>query len=319
MPPGGGPDAAAALPAAAGAGISWSGSGSVSYSAEELQTIIVYLNGDYLPVGEARVSVEDRGFLFADAVYEAVPAYDGRCFLLDRHLSRLAWGLRTLRIDADAAALAGVGEALMTRNDLLGAEFSVFYMQVTRGAAPRTHAFPAKPVPPTVYAFAKALARTTPERWDRGFAAITVPDQRWARADIKTTGLLPNVLAHQATVEAGVEDAIFIREGMVLEGTHNNVFAVIGGEVTTAPATNHILHGVTRAFALELCAELGIPARERTFTADELLAAEEIFFTGTTTEIRPTVELDGRPVGSGRPGEITRALSDAYRRAVAPR
>lgn len=281
-------------------------------------TIIVYLNGDYLPVGEARVSVEDRGFLFADAVYEAVPAYEGRCFLLDRHLARLAWGLRTLRIDADAAALAGVGDELMARNDLLGAEFSVFYMQVTRGAAPRTHAFPANPVPPTVYAFAKALARTTPERWDRGFAAITVPDQRWARADIKTTGLLPNVLAHQATVEAGVEDAIFIREGMVLEGTHNNVFAVIGGEVATAPATNHILHGVTRAFALELCAELGIPARERTFTADELRAADEIFFTGTTTEIRPTVELDGRPVGSGRPGEITRALSDAYRRAVAP-
>lgn len=262
--------------------------------------------------------MNDRAFLFADAVYEAVPAYAGRLFLLERHLARLAWGLRALRIEADVEPLGQVGDELMARNDLLGAEFSVFYMQVTRGAAPRTHAFPAQPVAPTVYAFAKALVRTTPERWDRGFAAITVPDQRWARADIKTTNLLPNVLAHQETVEAGVEDAIFIREGMVLEGTHNNVFAVIGAEVTTAPATNHILHGVTRAFVLELCTGLGIRARERAFTVDELRAAEEIFFTGTTTEVRPTVELDGRPVGSGRPGEVTRALSDAYRRAVSP-
>ncbi|WP_425153000.1 aminotransferase class IV [Candidatus Palauibacter sp.] len=216
------------------------------------------------------MSVEDRGFLFADAVYEAAPAYRGRCFLIERHLARLARGLRTLRIEADATPLGDVGDELMARNDLLDAEFSVFYMQVTRGTAPRTHAFPKAPVPPTVYAFAKELVRTTPERWERGFAAITVPDQRWARADIKTTGLLPNVLAQQAAVEAEVEDAIFIREGMVQEGTHNNVFAVIGGEVTTAPATNHILHGVTRAFALELCEELGIPARERAFTVDEL-------------------------------------------------
>ena len=283
-----------------------------------MQTIIVYLNGDYLPVGEARVSVNDRGFLFADAVYEAIPAYAGRCFLLERHLARLAWGLRTLRIEADVVPLAAVGDELMARNALLEAEFSVFYMQVTRGAAPRTHAFPKEVVPATVYAFAKELVRTTPERWERGFGAITLPDQRWARADIKTTGLLPNVLAQQAAVEAEVEDAIFIREGMVQEGTHNNVFAVIDGEVTTAPATNHILHGVTRAVTLELCAGLGIPAGERSFTVDEMRGAEEIFFTGTTTEIRPTVELDGRPVGSGRPGEITRALSEAYRRSVVP-
>ncbi|WP_420438634.1 aminotransferase class IV [Candidatus Palauibacter sp.] len=285
---------------------------------EGVQTIIVYLNGDYLPVAEARVSVNDRGFLFADAVYEAIPAYKGRCFLRERHLARLAGGLGTIRIEANVAPLADVGDELMARNDLLETEFAVFYMQVTRGAAPRTHAFPREAVPPTVFAFAKALVRTTPERWERGFGAITLPDQRWARADIKTTGLLPNVLAQQAAVEAEVEDAIFIRDGMVQEGTHNNVFAVLRGELTTAPATNHILHGVTRAFTLELCAGLGIPARERAFTADELRDADEIFFTGTTTEIRPTVQLDGRPVGSGRPGEVTRALSEAYRRAVAP-
>lgn len=279
----------------------------------EVSISIVYLNGDYVPIGEARVSVEDRAFLFADAVYEAVPVYAGRPFLIDRHLARMAGGLGALRIPFDVSELVPVLRELFERNDLEAAEFAVFYAQVTRGAAPRTHAFPKDPVPPTVYAFAKALARTTPERWERGFGAITLPDQRWSRADIKTTGLLPNVLAQQAAVEAGVEDAIFIREGMAMEGTHNNVFAVLDGVVTTQPADNYILHGITRAFVLELCEELGIPARERSIGLDELRAADEIFFTGTTTEIRPTVTLDGRPVGAGVPGPVTRRLADAYR------
>ncbi len=280
--------------------------------------MIVYLNGSYLPVEEAKVSVDDRGFIFADAVYEAAPAYYGRCFLMERHLDRLAWCLRSLRIEADTSRLAEVGDELMQRNGLDSAEFSLFYMQVTRGVAPRTHAFPKQRVPPTVYAFAKELVRTTPERWEKGFAAITVTDQRWAQPHIKTTGLLPNVLAQQAAEEAGAADAIFVRDGMALEGTHNNVFAVIGGEVTTVPATNYILHGVTRAFVIELCREAGFPVRERSFTLDEMFAAEEVFFSGTTTEVRATVEVDGRPIGPGRPGPVARALSDAYRRAVTP-
>lgn len=257
--------------------------------------------------------------MFADAVYEAVPLYEGRGFLLDRHVRRLQQGLGALRIEWDASHLETIGADLVEQNDLGETEFGVLYIQVTRGAAPRTHAFPKDPVEPTVYAFAKPLARPTAERWDEGWAAITLPDQRWSRADIKTTGLLPNVMAQQAAVEAGVEDAIFIREGMMMEGTHNNVFAVIDGVVATAPLTNHILHGVTRGYVLELAAELGIAAEERMVGIDELRSADELFFTGTTTEVRPTVSLDGRPVGEGVPGPVTRRLSDAYRASVSRR
>ena len=262
------------------------------------------------------VSVEDRGFLFADAVYEATPVYSGKCFLPEQHMSRLASGLAAIEIEFAVKEFDGVSEQLVARNDLANAEFSLFYMQVTRGAAPRTHAFPAKGVTPTVYAFAKELTRATPKRWTEGYAAITVPDQRWGRANIKTTGLLPNVLAQQSAVVANVEDAIFIRDGMVMEGTHNNVFAVLDGVIITPPTTNHILHGVTRDFILELAKGLDLPIRERSFTVNELYAASEIFFTGTTTEVRPTVEIDGRTVGEGTPGSITQLLSEAYKNRV---
>lgn len=272
----------------------------------------VYLNGDYVPIEEAKVSVNDRGFLFADAIYEATPIYAGTPFLLERHLARTADGLHAIAIEYDVEGLRSVCAELITRNDLVEAEFAVFYYQITRGAAPRTHAFPKDPVAPTVYAFAKTLRRMTPTEWDRGFAAITVPDQRWGRANIKTTGLLPNVLAQQAAVEAGVEDAIFVREGMVLEGTHNNVFAVIAGTLVTAPATHRILHGVTRAFVLELAAELDIGVEERPFSLPELYAADEVFFTGTTTEVRPTVTVDGDRIASGKPGPVARALYAKY-------
>ena len=262
------------------------------------------------------VSVEDRAFLFADAVYEAVPVYSGKCFLPEQHMSRLASGLTAIGIEFDVREFDGVSEQLVDRNDLTDVEFSLFYMQVTRGVAPRTHAFPTKRVPPTVYAFAKKLARATPNRWAEGYAAITVPDQRWGRANIKSTGLLPNVLAQQSAVVANVEDAIFIRDGMVMEGTHNNVFAVLDGVIITSPATNHILHGVTRDFVIELAQELDLPMKERSFTVDELYAANEIFFTGTTTEVRPTVEIDGRTVGDGSPGPVTQLLSEAYTKRV---
>lgn len=276
----------------------------------------VFLNGAYLSISEAKVSVNDRAFLFADAVYEAVPVYNGAMFLQERHWARLGRGLGELRIDFEPESLAPVARELVERNGLEDEEFAVFYAQVTRGVAPRTHAFPKEPVPPTVYAFASTLARVTPEEWDAGYSAITLPDERWARADIKCTALLPNVLAQQAVVEAGVTDAAFVRDGRVTEGTHNNVFAVIDGVLVTAPANHEILHGVTRQFVLDLARELDMPVEERPLLEAEFRAADEIFFSGTTTEIRPTVSLDGEPVGDGSPGAVTRLLSEAYRRAV---
>ena len=273
---------------------------------------IVYLNGELLPKSEAVIPVEDRGFLFGDGVYEATPAYHGEPFLLDRHLARLARSLGVLRIDYDTGAMPDIHRRLLAENGLDRAPFSFIYVQVTRGAAPRGHAFPSEPVPPTVYGFANPCARPPRNRWEEGYSAVTVPDQRWSRADVKVISLVPNVLAQQAAVDAGVEDAIFVRDGMALEGTHNNVFAVIAGTLVTAPASNYILHGITRGFVLERARALGIPVEERAVPVEELRGAEEVFFAGTTTEIRPTVRVDGRPVGTGRVGPITRRLFDDF-------
>jgi len=272
----------------------------------------VYLNGEYLPEGKAMISPNDRGFLFSDGIYEVTPAYRGRLFGWDRHLARLLKGLCELRIDQDVTGLRAMHERLLAENGLLEAETALVYMQITRGAAPRTHAFPKEQVPPTVYAFAKAWNRPSEERWARGFEAVSVPDRRWARADIKTVSLLPNVLAQQASVDAGVDDALLIRDGMAVEGAHQNFFAVFGGTLVTHPASNVILHGITRGYILEIAREIGIPVEERPIMVEQLQYAEEAFFSGTTTEVRPTTRIDGRPVGTGKVGPVTRRLSEAF-------
>lgn len=277
----------------------------------------VFLDGEYLPRTEARVSVEDRGFLFADGVYEVTPAYRGRFFRLDHHLVRMRRGLGALEIEHDLEGLEEVHRQLLRRNGLEDAEVSVVYYQVTRGAAPRVHHFPPTTPTPTVYAFAKEYRRPSRARWEEGYGAITVPDRRWPRSDLKTIALLPNVLAQEAARKARVKDALLVRDGMALEGAHNNLFAVFGGRLVTHPASNQILHGITREFVLELAREEGIPVEARPIPVEELPEADELFFTGTTTEVRPTVRLDGRDVGEGRAGPVTRTLFDAFLRGVA--
>lgn len=277
---------------------------------------IVYLNGAFVDAAEARIPVEDRGFLFADGIYEVTPAYRGRFFLMDRHRDRLLKGLCELRIDADTSGLADVHDGLLRENGLAEEEVAYVYLQITRGVAPRTHAFPKSPVAPTVYAFAKAYRRPDREVWDRGFEAVTVPDRRWARVDIKTIALLPNVLAQQAAAEAGVADALLVRDGIALEGAHNNFFAVFGETVVTHPKSNVILHGITRGYVVEMARELGLDVQERPIQVEELARADEAFFTGTTTEVRPTVRIDGRPVGKGSVGPVTRRLFDAFLQRV---
>src|SRR5688572_9569692 len=262
----------------------------------------VYLNGEFLPNTEARVSVDDRGFLFADGIYEVSPAYSGRFFRLDKHMERLKRGLAELRIAFDPSGLPGVHERLLGDNELDEREVAYVYVQITRGVAPRGHAFPDPAVSPTVYAFAREFKRAPRAQWEDGFAAVTVPDRRWARVDVKTIGLLPNVLAQQAAVEAGVSDALLVKDGIAIEGAHSNFFGVIGGTLVTHPTSNVILPGITRAYVLELARELDVPVEERPIQLEELWHAEEAFFTGTTTEIRPTVKVDGRVIGNGRPG-----------------
>ena len=276
----------------------------------------VFLNGEYIPREEAAISPDDRGFLFSDGVYEVVRAYDGRLFELRRHTDRLAASLDALKIrGAREREMGSVCEALLERNGLTDSD-ALVYLQVTRGAAPRTHRFPSPPVQPTVYACAWAFSPAHPP--EEGARVITVPDQRWARCDIKTVGLIPNCLASQAAREAAAEEAIFVRDGVALEGTHTNLFAVFRGAVRTAPLTNYILPGVTRAVVLEMCADLGYEVEEAPILLDELYGANEIFIVGTTAEVTPVTDLDGRAVGAGRPGKTSLRLLDLLRKRARP-
>ena len=272
----------------------------------------VYLNGEFLPKDRATISVDDRGFLLSDGIYEVTPAYRGRLFRIEQHMRRLRHGLDALRIEYDSEGLPEMHADLIAANSLDTEDVAIVYLQITRGAAPRTHHFPPEGTPPTVYAFAQAYHRPASARWERGYEAVTVPDDRWARVDIKSIGLLPNVLAQQAAAEAGVADALLVKDGVALEGSHNNLFAVFDGVVTTHPATHQILHGVTRAYVIELAKGQGLPVEERPVPLEEIRAADEIFFTGTTTEVRPTVRLDDQPVGSGKVGPVARALYEAF-------
>ena len=272
----------------------------------------VYLNGDFVPQTEARVSVDDRGFLFSDGVYEVVPFYEGAPFYLDRHVARLKRSLDALRIGYDPSGLPKVLERLVVENGLERTPRSMAYLQVTRGPAPRTHWFPTEPVQPTVYASVKAWRRPADDVWSRGFTAVTVPDRRWTRVDIKAIGLLPNVLAFQDALDAGADDAILVRDGIAIEGAHQNFWGVFDGVAVTHPETNLILSGITRGVVLELARARGIPCEERPVFVEELAHAEELFFTGTTGEVRPCVRVDGNAVGDGRVGPVTRALSDAF-------
>ena len=266
--------------------------------------MIVYLNGTYLPREEAKISPEDRGFMFADAIYEVARFYRGRQYRLAEHLRRMRDGLAAVRIDADPAFYPEVARRLLEENGLTNAD-AIVYAQVSRGVAPRAHAFPAATVRPTIFAFARAA---DPEPPPEGGRAILVPDERWGRCDIKTVMLLPNVLAAQAAREAGAIDAILTRDGIAWEGTKANLFCVTGGVVRTAPNGPRILPGVTRLAALEAAARLRLPVEERPIPLEELFAADEVFLASTTMWTYPLIEVDGRKIADGKPGKIAQAL-----------
>lgn len=272
--------------------------------------MIVYLNGQYLPREEAHISPEDRGFMFADAIYEVARFYRGRPYRLAEHLSRMRDGLAAVRIAADPGFYPEVSARLLAENGLAASD-AIVYAQISRGAAPRTHAFPAASVTPTVFAFARAA---DPEPPRDGGAAILVPDERWGRCDIKTVMLLPNVLAAQKAREAGAMDAILARDGVAWEGTKANLFCVTNGVVRTAPNGPRILPGVTRAAALEATRGLGMPVEERPIPIEELFAADEVFFASTTLWTYALVSVDGRKIGEGKPGRVAQALKKELQR-----
>lgn len=272
---------------------------------------IVYLNGQFLPRSEAKLSVDERGFFFGDGVYEVTRVVRGRLFEWDRHARRLARGLRELRIDAglDIETIRSLQERLIRENKLTEGQGTV-YLQITRGAAPRTHHFPPKGTPATVFLSASAFSPASEVR-SRGVAVVTYPDYRWSRCDLKTVNLLPAVMAKQFASDNDAFEAVFIRDAVVTEGSHTNVFGVIGGEVRTYPNSNYVLPGVTRDVVIELAHELRIPVSETPIYRHEIPLLEECFLTGTTSDVMPVVSIDGKGVGAGRPGAITMRLYEA--------
>ena len=279
--------------------------------------MIIYLNGAYLAKADARVSVDDRGFLFGDGVYEVTRVVRGQLFAHERHLQRLDRGLRELQLGWPAGfgttELTAVSERLLRDNDLLGGE-AMIYVQITRGGEgiQRQHVFPPAGTPSTVFVWVSRF-KSPDELRVRGAAAITVPDVRWLRCDLKTIQLLPNLLAKQQAAAAGAYDALQIRDGIVTEGAHTNAFAVLDGTLRTHPTGPHILPGITREIVLEMAAEAGIPVREEAVRAAELPRLTELFFTGTTTDVMPVARLDGQPVGGGRPGPVAQLLQEKLR------
>jgi D-alanine transaminase len=273
----------------------------------------VYLNGEFLPLEQARVSVEDRGFLFGDGVYEVTRALPGGLFAESAHWERLQRGIQELRLTPpegfSKARVRDISERLLEANGLAGREATV-YLQLTRGAAPRNHGFPPPGTPPTLYLSAAPFQVPWAQRKD-GVSAMTLPDLRWVRCDLKTVNLLPNILAKQRAREAGVFEALLVRDGVITEGASTSVFIVMDGALFTHPKDHHILPGVTRDIVLELAHGLGLKVHERPVRVDERGRFEEVFLAGTTTDVQPVVAVDGGRVGDGRPGPVTRKLQGA--------
>ena len=278
---------------------------------------IAYVNGSYRPQRDASVNVEDRGYQFADGIYEVVHLYRGRMIDADRHLARLERSLGEVRIAAPmgrAALLHVLGE--VTRRNRV--QDGLIYMQVTRGVARRDHAFPSQPVAPALVVTIRRIPPYPADIAAWSGRAITHPDQRWARCDIKSTGLLPNVLARQAAREQGATEAILIDgSGMVTEGAATSLWIVDGdGVVRTRHLDHGILPGCTRDALLALMAEAGVTFEQRAFSLAELRAAPEVFLTSATGFVKPLLAVDGVPVGDGTPGPVTRRLFDLFARHV---
>ncbi len=274
--------------------------------------MLVYLDGEYLPLERARVSVLDRGFLFGDGVYEVIPAYGGHPFRLREHLQRLDRSLRAIRMEPplEHRQWEEIFQRLLAQG---GDTDQQLYLQVTRGSYDkRLHAIPAE-VHPTLFVMASPLTPRDPELVERGMSVITLEDLRWQRCDIKAITLLANILAQQEAREAGAQEAILVRDGLATEGTASNFFLVKEGLILTPPKSAHLLPGITRDLVLELAREAGLPCREREIPVEELAEADELWVTSSTKEVMPVTRLDGRPVGKGRPGPMWQEMDALYR------
>jgi D-alanine transaminase len=275
----------------------------------------VYLNGDFLHQDEAKISVGDRGFVFGDGVYEVTRVVNGTFFKEKEHLERLKKGLAGLKIDVSNSLIDEIPEIsreLIKENGQQNGEASV-YLQITRGSAwPRTHTFPEPDVEPTVYLSSSTFTPHT-ELHQSGVDTITVADIRWTRCNLKTVNLLPNTLAKQQAKEMGVNSAIMIRDGVVTESPNANIFGVKDGVLFTYPATSYILDGITRNVVLDIAKELSIPVCLNPIRQEEILHLDELFFSGTTTDIQPIIKIDDKEISGEKPGPVVRTIQKAYK------
>jgi D-alanine transaminase len=302
--------------------------------------LVIYLNGAFLPLSEAKVSVEDRGFLFSDGIYEVTKVYGTsggppHIFTEKEHAARMRRGMSELRfgeggssgssgsststqkpllLDAVVDEVARVSRELLSRNGLASrpGEDATVYVQVTRGSAPRAHAFPPPSTPLNVFVAAKPFSNPPPSAFADGVAAVSTPDLRWARCDIKSVSLLPNILANQLAKERGAYECLLTRAGNIVEASHSNVFAVLDGRLVTHPLADNILPGITRGVLMARAREVGVEAVEAPIPVARLGDVTELFVTATTTEVMPIVRLDGKAVGGGKVGPVTRALREAW-------
>jgi D-alanine transaminase len=273
---------------------------------------VAFVNGTFMPLADAKVSIEDRGFQFGDGVYEVIRTYKGHPFALDAHLARLERSAAALDLPRPHPPAEWTGYVLEGIKRAAYPEAKI-YIQLTRGVAPRDHAYPVEVIP-TVVMTVRELHPLDNSVRTAGVGTMTIEDIRWGRCDIKSVNLLANVLARQQAKQAQAFEAILLKEGLVTEGAVSNVMVVRGGVVMTAPEGPRILSGVTRAIVLELARKEGLPIQERFVSQAELYGADEVFLTGTTVEVLAVVQVDGKVIKGGLPGPITQRLAAGFMR-----
>jgi D-alanine transaminase len=276
---------------------------------------IVYLNGQFVRLGDAQISVLDRGFIFGDGIYDVVPAYKGKPFRMDGHLARLERSLAAIDIKVDLKRADW--EALVA--DLLqrsGGGDSMVYIQVSRGVAKRDHAFP-KNVSPTIFCMVSPFARPGAAAREQGYKAVSMPDIRWLRCEIKSVSLLGNGLAKQHAVDAGVDEVLQFRDGYLSEGASCNIWMAKNGVLLAPPRSNLILEGIRYGLLEELAAAAGIPFNARPISQQEVDEADELMLSSATKEILPITTYNGKPLGTGKPGSLYAALRAGYDQAIA--
>lgn len=278
---------------------------------------LCYLNGDYAPLSETKISVMDRGFLFGDGVYEAIPVYGRRLFRFDEHMARLERNLAKLRIAPPLVRDAWL-ERMRRLIDDHSADDQLVYLQVTRGIAPRDHVMPAD-LAPTVFMMTNAMRTPSAEQRHHGVACVTARDFRWERGDIKAISLLGNVLARQLSADHGAVETVMLRDGFLTEASHSNVWIVHEGALLGPPKSEHVLEGIRYELLRELCEEEGIAFNLRPIPEADLLAADEVLLSSSTKEVLPVTKLDQHEVGHGalrgKPGPVYARLYEAYQRA----